>query len=130
MSFAQCECGAYRACEVVDGKRVWVGGCRACDAIQRKDHLLAAGVRIVRQHASRSTIEELREVIEAMDEEIRNRPKPEEDRFACPRCGRFVRRGDIPLHPAHEQAPPWNTGFEWVGSCPHCEAERRGEARR
>lgn len=49
----------------------------------------------------------------------------EVESFACPRCGASVRRDEISLHPAHEQAPPWNSGFEWCGSCPSCEAKRR-----
>jgi hypothetical protein len=49
----------------------------------------------------------------------------EVDVFRCPRCGADVRRDEIALHPAHEQDPPWNTGFEWVGSCPECDAKRR-----
>ena len=49
----------------------------------------------------------------------------EMDSFVCPKCGNAIRRDDIPLHQAHEQDPPWNTGFEWCGSCPACDKKRR-----
>jgi predicted RNA-binding Zn-ribbon protein involved in translation (DUF1610 family) len=47
-----------------------------------------------------------------------------EDSFVCPKCGASIKRCEISLHQAHEQEPPWNTGFEWCGSCPACEAKR------
>jgi hypothetical protein len=49
------------------------------------------------------------------------------DRFYCPKCDEAIPRDEIRLHPAHEQKPPWNTGFEWVGSCPRCDERRRKE---
>jgi hypothetical protein len=49
----------------------------------------------------------------------------EPDSFRCPKCGHGTPRDRIALHPAHQQDPPWNTGFEWVGSCPLCERARR-----
>jgi len=47
------------------------------------------------------------------------------DRFYCPRCDSLIPRYRVALHPASPQDPPWNTGFEWVGSCPECEGVRQ-----
>lgn len=59
--------------------------------------------------------------------------KKREDSFCCPRCDQLVARSEIALYPAHKQLPhcntefDCNTGFEWVGVCPHCENKRIDE---
>jgi hypothetical protein len=65
-----------------------------------------------------------REKVATLEARIK-RLEAAEDVFVCPRCGAGIRRLEIPLHQAHEQDPPWNTGFEWCGSCPRCDEKRR-----
>lgn len=52
------------------------------------------------------------------------------DIWNCPRCGREVMRPEISIHVVDNIDPSWNTGFEFCGGCPHCDIERRKEARK
>jgi rubrerythrin len=49
------------------------------------------------------------------------------DRFQCPRCGKSVGRLEMPLHAFQDIGGPGDTGFEFVASCPHCDADRLKE---
>lgn len=42
--FAQCACGAYCAVVIVDGRKHWAAGCRACDELERLRTLLEGEV--------------------------------------------------------------------------------------
>ena len=48
-----------------------------------------------------------------------------EDVWSCPRCGKDVLRSKISIHAVNDISQPWNTGFEFCGGCPYCDAERR-----
>ena len=61
----QCDCGAYRLAEKIDGQWRWQGGCRACDTIERLRILLDAGTRVT----TRESPSRLRERLERAERE-------------------------------------------------------------
>jgi rubrerythrin len=109
----RCGCGAHLGYDR-EGKAVVYDVYEDVERLQ--DALSVAEEELASRRAESEENQQLRQAVDAVC-----------DYFVCPRCGASVRRDRISLHPAHDQKPPWNTGFEWVGSCPACEKARRDE---
>lgn len=101
----QCDCGAYRLAEKIDGQWRWQGGCRACDTIERLRILLDAGTRVT----TRESPSRLRERLERAEREAdrlhakvdeMERAHPKEIRKAFEMCP--MRGGKPPVGPRCE----------------------------
>jgi len=122
----ECDCGAYRLAEKVDGEWVWAAGCKACDKIERQRILLEGGVRVYRGESP----ERLRERVETAECEVENLRRQEKEhakkvrrafRF-CPHSG-----GSIPDDcPYEDEEHDLEVKFfdDEECDCPACTARR------